>query len=141
MAGKEAGLDNSLGELRFGVKDKSAKPIAVYKDGKIAGAMKKFPGYTSIYLAQPSPFTAEFLAQLAEYAGVHRFNKVPGDMFIHRRDDFIAMHGVEGNTNIISPAPGKKLYDFTTGKALPVNKDNTVTVKLAPGETRLLEVR
>ncbi len=141
LAGKEAGLDNSLGELRFGVKDKSAKPIAVYKDGKIAGAMKKFPDHTSIYLAQPSPFTAEFLAQLAEYAGVHRFNKVPGDMFIHRRDDFIAMHGVEGNTNILAPLPGKKIYDMISGKALPVNKDNTVTVKLAPGETRLLECR
>ena len=141
LAGKEAGLDNALGQLRFGIADAKAQPIAIYTDGKVAGAMKKFPDYTSIYLAQPSPFTAEFLAQLAEYAGVHRFNRVPGDMFIHRRDDFIAMHGVEGNTNIISPAPGKKLYDFTTGKELPVNKDNTVTVKLAPGETRLLEVR
>jgi hypothetical protein len=51
------------------------------------------------------------------------------------------MHGVEGNTNIIAPLPGKKIYDMITGKALPVNADNTVTVKLAPGETRLLECR
>ena len=58
-----------------------------------------------------------------------------------RRDDFIAMHGVEGNTNILAPLPGKKIYDMISGKALPVNKDNTVTVKLAPGETRLLECR
>ena len=42
-------------------------------------------------------------------------------MFIHRRDDFIAMHGVEGNTNIITPLPGKKLYDFITGEKLPAN--------------------
>ena len=110
-------------------------------DGKVAGAMKKFKNYTSIYLAQPSPFTAEFLANIAEYAGVHRFNRVPGDMFIHRRDDLIAMHGVEGNTNIIAPLNGKKLYDFTTGKELPAKADNIYEIKLAPGETRLIECR
>ena len=141
LIGKEAGLDNSLGEVRFGIKDKTAKAIAKYTDGKIAGAMKKFKNYTSIYLAQPSPFTAEFLANIAEYAGVHRFNRVPGDMFIHRRDDLIAMHGVEGNTNIIAPLNGKKLYDFTTGKELPARADKTYEIKLAPGETRLIECR
>lgn len=141
LAGKEAGLDNALGEVRFGVSDSAAQPVCRYVDGGIAGAMKKFPGYTSIYLAQPSPFTAEFLAKIAEYAGVHIYNRVPGDMFIHRRDDFIAMHGVEGNTNILAPLPGKKIYDLITGKPLPVNADKTVTVKLAPGESRLLECR
>jgi len=141
LSGKEAGLDNSLGEVRFAVTDKKAVPICTYIDGKVAGAMKTFPGYTGIYLAQPSPFTAEFLARIASYAGVHIFNRTPGDMFIHRRDDFMVLHGVEGNENIISPLPGKKLYDMTTGKALPVNADQTVTVKLAPGESRLLECR
>lgn len=62
-------------------------------------------------------------------------------MFIHRRDDFIAMHGVEGNTNIVAPLPGKKLYDFTTGKELPAKANNTYEIKLAPGETRLLECK
>ena len=141
LAGKEAGLDNALGELRFGVADKDARPVVLYTDGKVAGAMKKFPDYTSIYLAQPSPFTAEFLAQIAEYAGIHRFNRIPGDMFIHRRDDLMVLHGVEGNRNVIFPAAGKKLYDMFTGEALPVNSDNSVTVTLKPGETRMLECR
>ncbi len=141
LSGKEAGLDNALGALRFAVTDADAQPICRYTGGGIAGAMKKYPAYTSIYLAQPSPFTAEFLAKIARYAGVHIFNRTPGDMFIHRRDDFIVMHGVEGNTNIIAPLPGKKLYDMISGEALPVNADKTVTVKLAPGESRLIECR
>ena len=62
-------------------------------------------------------------------------------MFIHRRDDLMVLHGVEGNCNVIAPLPGKKLYDMTTGKALPVNSDNSVTVTLKPGETRMLECR
>jgi hypothetical protein len=141
LVGKAAGLDNSLGMLRFGVNDKKAQAIAKYTDGKVASAMKKFKDYTTIYLAQPSPFTAEFLANIAKYANVHIYNKTPGDMFIHRRDDFIAMHGVEGNTNIVAPLPGKKLYDFTTGKELPAKGDKTYEIKLDPGETRLLECK
>ena len=103
--------------------------------------MKKFPEYTSIYLAQPAPFTAEFLANIAEFAGVHIFNRVPGDMFIHRRDDFMVLHGVEGNRNILSPLPGKQLYDMISGEKLPLSKNNTVEVPLKPGETRFIECR
>jgi hypothetical protein len=51
------------------------------------------------------------------------------------------MHGVEGNTNIVAPLPGKKLYDFTTGKELPAKANNNYEIKLAPGETRLLECK
>ena len=119
----------------------TATKIGRYTDGGVAGAMKKFDGYTSIYLAQPSPFTAEFLAKIAEYAGVRIFNRTPGDMFIHRRDDLMVLHGVEGNSNHIMPLPGKKLYDMSTGEAMPVNPDQSVTVKLVPGETRFLEQR
>ena len=142
LQGKSAGLNNVLGELRFRIDDPDAVPICTYTDGSgVSGAMKKFPDYTVIYLALPSPFTPAFLSQLAGYAGVPVFNRTPGDMFVHRRDDLMVLHGVEANTNILCPPQGKKLYDMTTGEELPANSDSTVEITLSPGETRILECR
>ncbi|MBO4647691.1 MAG: beta-galactosidase [Lentisphaeria bacterium] len=142
LKGKTAGLDNALGMVRFRITDPKATALCTYADGSgVSGAMKKFADYTSIYIALPSPFTAEFLSRLAASAGIHLFNRTPGDMFLHRRDDLMVLHGVEGNENILAPAPGKKLYDMTTGEELPARGDHTVAVKLAPGETRVLECR
>ena len=142
LAGKEAGLDNALGMVRFRISDPAARAICTYADGSgVSGAMKKFPGFTSIYLALPSPFTAEFLSRLAAYAKIHLFNRTPGDMFLHRRDDLMVLHGVEANRNILAPLPGKKLFDMVTGRELPLRSDHTVELKLEPGETRILECR
>ena len=142
LAGKTAGLDNALGMVRFRINDPKSTALCTYADGSgVSGAMKKFPDYTSIYIALPSPFTAQFLSRLAAAAKTHVFNRTPGDMFLHRRDDLMVLHGVEGNENILCPAPGKKLYDMTTGEELPLRSDHTVAVKLAPGETRILECR
>ena len=142
LQGKSAGLNNVLGELRFRIKDPDAVPICTYTDGSgVSGAMKKFPDYTVIYLALPSPFTPAFLSQLASYAGIPVFNRTPGDMFVYRRDDLMVLHGVEANTNILCPPQGKKLYDMTTGEELPANSDSTVEITLSPGETRILECR
>lgn len=142
LAGKNAGLENALGLVRFRIDDPDAVPICTYTDGSgVSGAMKKFPDYTVIYLALPSPFTPAFLSRLAGYAGIPVFNRTPGDMFVHRRDDLMVLHGVEANTNILCPPQGKKLYDMTTGEELPANSDSTVEITLSPGETRILECR
>jgi len=142
IEGKEAGLDNALGDLRFRITDPEAVALCTYADGSgVSGAMKKFPGYTSIYFALPSPFTAEFLSRIAAAAGVRLYNRTPGDMFLHRRDDLMVLHGVEGNRNVLAPPQGKKLYDMTTGEELPLRADHTAEVSLSPGETRILECR
>lgn len=141
LAGNRVGMDNKIGTLGFAVNDEAAVPVMRYRDsGQVAGALRVFADYQSLYLALPVSFSPEFLQQLATYAGVHVYNRTPGDFFMHRRDDLIALHGVEGKENrIVLPDPQARLYELPEGKLLqPV--DGEFRIPLQPGETRLFEI-
>ncbi len=135
ISGQRAGLGVDMPGERFEVTDSKALPIARYADGKIAGALRTFRDWNSIYLATPSCFTPEFLQNIARLAGVHIYN-TPGDMFFHHRDDLLALHGVEGNANQLRFPYPVELQDLYTGEIL-----RDPTVKLKPGESRLFRVK
>jgi len=141
LAGSSVGMDNKLGQLGFAVDDAAATPIMRYRrSGLVAGAMRDFESHRSVYLALPVSFSPEFLQQLASYADAHVYNRTPGDFFMHRRSDLIALHGVEGNVNrLVLPKPEARLQDLLSGEWLP-KENGEFQVKLQPGETRLLEV-
>jgi hypothetical protein len=141
IAGKRAGMDNSLGGISFQVTDPQAIPLTRYRHGKqeISGALRDFKSWKSIYLATPVAFTPEFLQNLAVYSGIPVYNRTPGDMFIYHRNDLICLHGVEGNENRIKLPFNAVLKDLLSGQEIqPVNGE--FVIKLAPVETRLLEV-
>lgn len=134
VAGKRVGLGIDMPGERFEVADAEAVPLARYADGKVAGAVRRFKDWNSVYLATPSCFTPDFLQNLARFAGVHVYN-TPGDMFFHHRDDLLALHGVAGNTNRLRFPEPVVLKDLYTGEIL-----REPVVRLTPGETRLFQV-
>ena len=138
LGAKVAGMGTAMYGPRFVVKDKGAQSLARYPDGKIAMAVKKMPGWSSIYIGNPSGFSPEFLQNIARFAGVHVYN-TPGDMFVYHRDDLICLHGVEGNTNKLRFPDKVNISDLFSGREL-MNKGTTLKVKLKPGETRLLRL-
>lgn len=138
VSGKRVGMDNKMGGIRFKVEDPKAVPLMRYTNNNIAGALREFKDWKSVYLGVPVAFTPEFLQNLAKYAGVQTYN-TPGDMFIHRRDDLICLHGVVGNENIIRLPYSATLIDLVTGEKI-IATSGGFKVKLKPGETKLLEI-
>ena len=140
IAGLPAGIGNNMAGESFCIKDDKAVPLMYYSYSKeISGAYRDFGTHKVFYFAAPSPFTPEFLQQLAEFAGVRVYNRTPGDMFVQRRNDLAVLHGVEGNTNILDYPAGTELSDLITGEKIP-QKDGKFILPLLPGETRLLKI-
>jgi hypothetical protein len=142
IAGTQAGIGLNMTGERFIVDDRSngTVPIARYReDNKVAGAIHKFPDWNSVYMAIPSGFTPGFLQNIAKLGNAHIYNTTPGDLFMHHRDDLICLHGIEGNKNLIKLPYDATVKDLITGKPVP-SAGNKVTVKLQPGETRLLYI-
>ena len=140
IAGLPAGIGNNMGGESFCIKDSKAIPLMHYSTGKeISGAYRDFGTHKVFYFAAPSPFTPEFLQKLAKFAGVHVYNRTPGDMFVQRRNDLAVLHGVEGNTNCLDYPAGTELSDLITGEKIPQKEGNFI-IPLLPGETRLIKV-
>lgn len=139
LSGYAAGIGNNMGGESFCIKDAKAVPLMHYANGEVSGAYRDFGTYKVVYLAPPSPFTPEFLQQLARYAGVHVYNLVPGDMFVQRRSDLAVLHGVEGKLNLLDYPGECELTDLITGEKIG-KKDGKFAVKLVPGETKLISI-
>lgn len=140
IAGLPAGIGNNMSGESFCIRDKKAIPLMHYTQSKeVSGAYRDFGTHKVFYFAAPSPFTPEFLQQLAKFAGVHVFNQTPGDMFVQRRNDLAVLHGVEGNENILDYPQGTELSDLITGEKL-IRNNGKFILRLIPGETRLLKV-
>ena len=138
IANTNAGIGLDMYGERFVVADKDAVPLASYNlDGKTAAAVRKFNDWTSIYMGVPAGLTPQFLQNIASYAKVHIYNKVPGDMFFYHRDDLICLHGVEGNDNAISLPFNASVKDLLSGEIL-LDRGKSFSLKLQPGETKLL---
>jgi hypothetical protein len=124
----------------FAVKDADAKSLAYYTPSKLSAvAFKNMGSWKSLFIGPASGLTPGLLKNICQYAGVYVYNKTAGDMFMYHRDDFICMHGVEGNLNKIKLPFKADIKDLMSGKSVKINTDS-FQVKLAPGETRLFMV-
>jgi hypothetical protein len=140
IEGKSVGLGLGPATQRFYVDDPEAIPLAYYTDdGRVAAAVKFMDGYTSIYMGHPSGFTPDWLANIAKVFDVHTYMEPVGEMFMHHRDDFIVIHGVEGGQRILRLPYKAKVTDLLNDRVL-MQEGNEVVVQLEPTETLWLHV-
>jgi hypothetical protein len=137
--GKPVGLGLAPATQRFFVEDPDALPLALYNDGQVAAAVKSLDGYTSIYMGHPSGFTPDWLANIAHISGVHTYMDPPGDMFMHHRDDFIVIHGVEGGERTLRLPYPAKVSDLLGGQILLESGDE-LTLEIEAARTLWLHV-
>lgn len=96
MEGENMGFGVDLQAPRFAVEDGETQTLATYRsDGAVSAALKKWDGYTSIYIAHPSGLSPRLIQNLARLGGVHPYME-PGDMSFFHRGNFIVIHGIEG---------------------------------------------
>ena len=139
VEGKPLGLGLRAATTRFYVDDPRVQPLAYYQDGRVAAALIQHDSHTSIYVGHPSGFTPEFLANLAEMAGVHTYLQPAGDLFMHNRDDFIVLHGVEGGERVLSLPYDARVVELLTGRVLAESRSK-IRLHIRPNETLWLHV-
>ena len=118
----------------FWIEDADAVSFAVYKEnGRNAMAAKKFPEWTSIYIAAPNSLGNDLLNQLAQKAGAYICGK-PGQS-IHLNDRFASIHALRTEEfKLQLPAGRKTVKDAFTGRIISENSSEC-SLKLAAGKT------
>ncbi len=126
----------SADTLRFVVDDPQATPIARYDDGKVAIALRKHEGWTSVYHGFPGTLDPRLLAVLSRQAGAHLLAQGPvGAEF---NGHFLSLHGLRnGEVRLNLPQPSR-LVDFDTGAS--VAEGQQPVIPLQAGETRWFKV-
>ncbi len=133
------GLGRDLAGQRFVVEDDRAGVIGRYvADDAPAAAVKRFEGYTSIYVGHPSGLTDRLLNNIARAAGAHVHTE-PGDLFMCNRSDFMVIHGVQGGERTIRLPEPATITDAFDGRVLAENATQ-VTFPLRVNETRWLRI-
>jgi len=115
-------VDNPPMRFQTFIRDPQAKTIAVYPDGKVAGAMKTFPNYTSVLLCHPAP-NAAWLRVWLRRQGVHVYQD--GDMIYDHyyfAGPFLSINSnVGGPRSFTLPAKAEVIVDLFTGEILGQN--------------------
>jgi hypothetical protein len=109
----------------FWIDDESVTPLLHYNEtGQIAGAMKKFKNWTSVYLAAPGGLGNDLLYEIATQSGAYvAMNS--GHEF-HTNGNFATLHALRSETvTLILPRGAKTVRDADSGKLLPVASDKS----------------
>ena len=106
----------------FWITDPAATPFATYfEDGRMAGAIKRLNGWTSVYLAAPNSLTGDLLNNLAHQAGAY-VSGAAGQS-IAMNGDFLSLHGMQTGEYVLNLPKGvRKVTDVSSGEKLPVVK-------------------
>jgi hypothetical protein len=120
---------------RFTVDDPQAEVIARYAaDNATATAVKRFPGWTSVYVTASSGLSPELLNNIAGQAGAYRLC-APNQVQTSMNGSFISAHAVRGgDVTFTLPYPAR-VTDIHTNKEVPVN-GRTFTQPMKAGESR-----
>ncbi|MBI3921799.1 MAG: beta-galactosidase [Armatimonadetes bacterium] len=118
----------------FWIEDTTATPLAQYaENGRVAMAVKEFPGWTSVYLAAPNSLGRDLLNAIARKAGAYVCGK-PGQSIV-MNGSFISLHGMRtesytfrlppGVTRVLDPDTGKTVAQNVRGFTMPVEAQRT----------------
>ncbi len=131
--------------VRFGVpvsmqpsatcEDAGAEALGVSDTGGVLLAMKKLPGWTSIWSLAPC-LPACVLRAAARLAGVHLYAESDDPQYVNR--SFYAIHARTGGGKPISLPREVAVTDALTGRPIAVQPVSEVALTMQPGETRLL---
>ncbi|HWL52126.1 MAG TPA: hypothetical protein VNQ90_06815 [Chthoniobacteraceae bacterium] len=121
---------------RFHVTDPAATPLAAYRDGKTAIAIKRFPQWTSIYLGMAGALGPDLLNRIATEAKAAVLTSP--DTVLDFNGRFLSLHGLRNGPVTVHLPHRSKVFDFDTGKLSGEGKN--VTLNVEAGETRWFKV-
>lgn len=113
----------------FWIEDAAATPLATYREnGRIAMAVKKYPKWTSIYLAAPNSLGNDLFHNIAQDAGA--FVAGPPGQLVEMNGNFISIHGLRTeNYEFNLPAGARRLIDVDRDRVIAEDK-KSVTLKI-----------
>lgn len=125
---------------RFTVDDPTAQPLGTYlSDGKVAGAVKQFDHYTSVYVGPPAGLTPRFVNNLA-HLGNALVLMEPGNMVMMQRNNFVCIHGIEGGNQTLHLPFKATVVDLFKNSVLATDTD-TVPLSIPLDGTLWLGLR
>ncbi len=104
---------------KFWIESDYDNALATYKeDNKTAMAVKRFPDWTSIYIAAPNALAGEMMNNIAQEAGAYRCGPASmGELRMSGR--FVSYHALKsGIYDFQLPKDALKVMDAETGKVL-----------------------
>ena len=125
------------------VTDSQAQPLAAFQrspllDGKTAVALKRMPGWNSLYIGVPQ-FTPELVRAIARFGGAHVWSEA-GDVVVRPGNGHLLIHsGHEAVVKITLPAPATQVVDVATGEVLG-RQCSTLELPIGKNRTRLLRL-
>ncbi len=124
------------GFRRFIVEDPAARPLATYRDGKTALAVKQFPRWTSIFCGMLGTLDARLLRNAAAAAGVPALVNL--GVVADFNGQFLSLHGLQNGPVSLSLPSASQIYDFDSGQRLASGQQ--VSLPLWAGETRWYKI-
>jgi beta-galactosidase len=102
----------------FWIEDESATVLARYAEtNRAAMALKKMPGWTSIYIGAPNALGGDLLNNIARQAGAYIYG-APGQA-VNMNADFVSLHAMKSATYTLRlPKNRSRVRDALTGKVL-----------------------
>lgn len=121
--------------LQFVVDDKQVLPFAKYSGSNdIAGGVKIFDDWQSVYVAYPCPVPSQLINNIAKFSKAYVCTDAGVPVFVN--DNFISVHGVKGGKRVLKlPRQYKVVKDALTKKTIATNTD-TIEIDLPLQETR-----
>jgi hypothetical protein len=118
----------------FWINDSSATILGKYHEtGQGAMAVKKFPNWTSLYLAAPQALGPQLMNNIAQQAGA--FVAGDADEELDMNGNFASLHGLKSGDYHLHLPPGKtRVIDAFTGKVLS-DKNATYTFPVQAQKT------
>ncbi|MDD5598450.1 MAG: hypothetical protein PHV82_10935 [Victivallaceae bacterium] len=116
------------------VRSREVECLAKYDEvGKTSLALKRFPGWTSIY-AGTFFLEAKILRAIAEYAGVHIYSG--NDDIIFCNQSFLMLHAAAAGVKYVSLPSSRNIIDAFTGRQVAV-EDKKFKLECGKGDTHL----
>jgi hypothetical protein len=114
--------------------DPAAIPLATWKDGTVAAALKKHENWTAVYVSSQR-VSAPFLRSLVKASGAHQYLD-NGDDVIFAAGPLLAFHTRKAGTREIKLREKADLYDLYAGKMIGEGQQ-TYSVPMEANETYL----
>lgn len=131
------GAEHFMALPRFVADDPAAEVIGKFlSDGKPGIALRKYPSWTSIFVASPDGLSAQLLWNIARRNGSFIAVDRMG-LALSMRDRFMSLHAMKRGTYQVRFPQSGKIMDADSGKVLTPNGD-TASVTMEAGETRWL---
>lgn len=106
---------------RFYINDPEASVLARYRDGEAAIAVRRFPDWTSVYVAAPAGLQARLLNNIAREAGAYVLTE-PGQA-IEMNKNFISIHGMRNAEHRLQLPFTATVRSLDTGETITENVD------------------